>query len=270
MAFVLLAVTSARARPRDLGVDISHHQGESGISQATWNQIAAEGSKFAFIKATEGLSGADDPAMASNLARATSAGILNGVYHYAHAENRPTPAGAVLEANHFLAYAGAAIGPGHLRPVIEVEGSNSRLDAIGLTNWVIAFINRVVEVRGPSAEPIIYTNAIFTDNKFDPRIANYDLWIYEPNPAYDPFTGNPDPSSLGHFPNWSFWQYNVTGNLAGISPLDLDVVHSEYKPLASYLIVPEPSSIALALAAILACSVPLAHWVEDRPRRKRG
>jgi hypothetical protein len=38
------------------------------------------------------------------------------------------------------------------------------------------------------------------------------------------------------FDNWSFWQYSDTGNSGGISPLDLNVCHSEFKSLDSFLI----------------------------------
>jgi fibronectin-binding autotransporter adhesin len=248
--------TNARAQ----GVDVSHFQGSTGISQDAWNQMSAEGKAFAFIKATEGLTGPDDAAMANNIARATSAGILDGVYHYAHPENRPTPAGAVSEADHFLNYAGANIGPGHLRPVLDIEGSSSQLTASALTDWVIAFSNEVVAMRGSSAEPIIYTTSFFTNNRFDSRIANYDLWIADQSNLNDPQTGNPSTSDLGQFSNWSFWQYAV-GTAGGISPIDLDVVHGEYKPLSSFVIpsamsasraVPEPTSATFVLIALTA------------------
>src|SRR5262249_713294 len=156
-----------------------------------------------YIKATEGLTGPDDQTMATNVSRATTAGILNGVYHFAHAENRPTTAGAVQEADHFLTFAGSAIGPDKLRPVIDVEGNNANLSDTALTDWVIAFINEVVAARGPAAEPIIYTTSSFTTAHFDSRMSNYDLWIRS-NFA-DPQTGNP--TGLGNFGNWLFWQY---------------------------------------------------------------
>lgn len=248
--------TNARA----LGVDVLHFQGSTGISQDAWNQMAAEGKAFAFIKATEGLTGPDDAAMANNVTRAASAGILNGVYHYAHAENRPTPAGAVSEADHFINYAGAAIGSGHLRPVLDIEGSNSQLTASALTDWVIAFINEVVAMRGSLAAPIIYTTPFFTNNRFDARIANYDLWIADQSNLNDPQAGNPSASDLGQFSNWSFWQYDV-GTAGGISSIDLDVVHGEYKPLSSFVIpsamstsraVPEPAVASFVLIAMSA------------------
>src|SRR3954469_14017955 len=75
------------ALARDLGVDVSHFQNESGIDAARWQQLASEGRSFAYIKATEGLTGPDDATMSTNVSRASSVGLLNGVYHFAHAEN---------------------------------------------------------------------------------------------------------------------------------------------------------------------------------------
>jgi lysozyme len=228
---------------RDLGVDVSHFQNESGIPAANWQQLASEGEKFAYIKATEGLTGPDDATMVTNVSRASAAGVLNGVYHFAHAENRPTPAGAVQEADHLLSFAGSAIGPGKLRPVIDVEGNNQNLSASALTDWVIAFVNEVVAMRGPAAEPIIYTTSFFTSQRFDSRIADYDLWIRS-NFA-DPQTGNP--TGLGNFNDWTIWQYNV-GSAGGISPIDLDVVHTETTSLSS-LVIPEPAGVGCILLA---------------------
>src|SRR5438445_8835763 len=96
---VALGLLPMGAATRDFGVDVSHYQGSSGISQASWDQMFTDGKHFAFIKATEGLTGPDDAAMSNNVARATAAGLLAGVYHYAHPENRPTTNGAVQEAD---------------------------------------------------------------------------------------------------------------------------------------------------------------------------
>src|SRR5215216_4607060 len=95
-SMLTLSLASNALIARNLGVDVSHFQNESGIDQARWDQLFAEGRTFAFIKSTEGLSppGNTDATMASNVARAAAAGILPGVYHYAHPENRPTVAGA--------------------------------------------------------------------------------------------------------------------------------------------------------------------------------
>jgi T5SS/PEP-CTERM-associated repeat protein len=235
---------------RDFGVDVSHFQNESGVPQSSWDQMFAEGKRFAFIKATEGLTGPHDPTMSNNVARATAAGLLAGVYHFAHPENRPTTNGAVLEASNFVVYAGSAIGPGRLRPVLDLErGAN--LTTTELTDWVIAFCNEIIARRGPGAAPIIYCSQTFANNELDSRLAGYDLWLRTVNSGADPAVDQP-PAQLGFstatgvFTNWSFWQYSSTGNSGGLSPLDLNVCHSEYKPLSSFLITNQiPSAIQL-------------------------
>jgi len=232
---------------------VSHYQGTTGIAQASWNQMFGESQRFAFVKASEGLTGPDDAAMANNIARATSAGLLAGVYHYAHPENRPTTNGAVQEADHFLAYAGSAIGPGRLRPVLDLEGSSSTLSPTALTDWVIAFHDRIVEQRGAGAAPIIYASRSYALSEVDSRIANYDLWLAYPA-AVDPTITDPPPTAsfpdpTGVFHNWSFWQYSWTGSSGGITSLDLNVCHSDYKPLASF-IIPAPSPVIALDGAI--------------------
>ena len=238
---------------RDFGEDVSHFQGD--ISQSIWNQMFAEGKRFAFIKATEGLTGPNDLTMSNNVARAAAAGLLAGVYHLAHPENRPTTNGAISEATNFLSWAGSAIGPGRLRPVLDLE-FGSGLTTTELTDWVIAFSNEIINNRGPAAAPIIYTIQSFAQNELDSRLANYDLWLAAYSGGSDPQADDPPPfglstNALGVFNNWSFWQYSDTGSSGGISPLDLDVCHSEYKPLSSYLIPgPPPAPIQLSIVGV--------------------
>ena len=235
---------SGAATPREFGEDVSHYQGATGISQSSWNQMYSAGLRFTFIKATEGLTGPDDAAMTNNVTRATAAGILPGVYHYPHAENRPTTNGAVQEANHFLAYAGDAIGPGRLRPALDVEGNNLTLSVSALTDWIIAFSNEIIAQRGAGAAPIIYMSRSSAKNEVDSRLANYDFWLAYPTNV-DASTSDPPPTTsypdpTGVFNNWAFWQYSWAGDVGGISPSDLDVCHTEYKPLSAY-IIPTPS-----------------------------
>jgi GH25 family lysozyme M1 (1,4-beta-N-acetylmuramidase) len=228
---------------RDFGVDVSHFQGASGVSQASWNQMFAEGKRFVFVKATEGLTGPHDGAMTNNVARAVAAGLLVGVYHYAHPENRPTTNGAILEASNMVVYAGSAIGPGRLRPVIDIEGAATTLSTAALTDWIIAFSDEIIARRGAAAAPIIYCSQSSANFEFDSRLANYDLWVRTIGGS-DPATDDPTNSfgfdPTGVFNEWSFWQYSDTGSSGGITPLDLDVCHSEYKPLTSFLIPGSP------------------------------
>ncbi|HEY1683921.1 MAG TPA: GH25 family lysozyme [Tepidisphaeraceae bacterium] len=236
----------------DLGVDVSHFQGvgsDTSLSESTYAQMYSEGDRFVFIKASEGLTGPDDPTMAGNVANADAAGLLTGVYHFAHPENRPTTAGAVLEADHFVAYAGSAISAGHLRPVLDLE-EGSGLGATALTNWVIAFCNEVMAQDGTGADPIIYTG--FT-TLLDSRMSSYDLWLLDQSNPANPSTATPPPGATGNFGNWAFWQYSGDGSAGGISPIDLDVENSADGPLSSFVIVPEPTTLAMVLigAALL-------------------
>lgn len=53
------------------------------------------------------------------------------------------------------------------------------------------------------------------------------------------------------FNNWSFWQYSSTGSSGGISPLDLNVCHSDFKPLNAFIISNAvPASIHLIGAVV--------------------
>ncbi len=231
---------------RDFGVDVSHFQGAAGVSQSSWDQMYSDNKHFAFIKATEGLTGPDDAAMTNNVARALAAGLFVGVYHYAHPENRTNATGAVQEADHFLGYAGSAIGPGRLRPVLDLEGSASSLTTTGLTVWAMAFSDRIKALRGNGAAPILYMNRSFANSEVDSRLAGYDLWLaYYTNVDVSVVSPPPTisfPNPTGVFTNWAFWQHSNTGSSGGISPLDLDVCHSEYKSLQSF-IIPTPAPI---------------------------
>src|SRR5882724_206686 len=172
---VLTLLPAPAQAVRDLGLDVSHFQGESGISPSTWNQVFADGKRFVFIKATEGLS-VIDASTANNVARATAAGFRVGIYHLCHPEQHSTTNGAVQEADFFLSTAGNLVGPGYLRPVLDLE-FGSGLSTAALTDWVIAFASEIVANRGPGAAPIIYCNQSYAVNELDTRVAAYDLWL---------------------------------------------------------------------------------------------
>jgi lysozyme len=243
---VTLSMSSAALAARDLGVDVSHFQGETGMGQNNWDQLAAEGRTFAFAKATEGLSppGNIDFTWPTNVQRAQTAGLLAGVYHFARPDNRPNVIGARAEADHFVATAGAAMNAGNLRPVLDLERAAATQTAADLTDWVLAFVDEVVLLKGAGAEPIVYCDTFFASSKLDSRVAGLDLWIRSIN-GQNPQTGQP--STTGQFSDWAFWQYQV-GPAGGLSAIDLNVQHSEAQPLSAFLVVvPEPTSASAAL-----------------------
>ncbi len=204
----------------------------------------SQGNTFAFVKASEGLTGPDDTTMTNNVSRATAAGLLVGVYHVAHAENRPTTNGAVQEAVHFLSFAPTYVGPGRLRPVLDLEQNNTVLSTAALTDWIIAFCNEIVAQRGAGAVPIIYLGRSSANHEVDSRLANYEFWLAYPTNV-DASTSAPPPTAsypapTGVFNNWAFWQYSWTGTSGGLNNLDLNVCHNEYKPLSSF-VIPAPA-----------------------------
>jgi len=71
--------TTATADVR--GPDVSGHQHPSGYS-ISWSSTSANGSEFAFVKATEGL-GYTNPYFAGDFAALGSADMVRGAYHFA-------------------------------------------------------------------------------------------------------------------------------------------------------------------------------------------
>src|SRR5207302_823289 len=78
---------------RVLGIDVSHYQGT-----INWPAVFASGERFAFEKATEGVT-YTDPKFVTNMLAGKAAGVLMGAYHFA----RPLNNSAADEAAHFLA-----------------------------------------------------------------------------------------------------------------------------------------------------------------------
>jgi GH25 family lysozyme M1 (1,4-beta-N-acetylmuramidase) len=148
----------------------------------------------------------------------------------------------VQEADHLLSYAGSAIAPGRLPPVLDLESKAAKLTTSALTDWVIAFCDEIIAQRGPTAAPIIYCSQYFANSKLDSRLANYNLWLADPSSSANPETDDPPgstyPKPTGVFNNWCFWQHSNWGSAGGVSPLALDVCHSEFKPLLSFVIRP--------------------------------
>src|SRR3982751_3375048 len=89
---------------RVAGIDVSHWQGT-----INWASVAAAGKQFAFTKATEGTTYVD-PTLATNTSGAKNAGLLTGVYHFAH----PDTDTAASEAQHFVAAAAQYAANGFL------------------------------------------------------------------------------------------------------------------------------------------------------------
>ncbi len=81
------------------GVDCSHHNGV-----VDWQKVAASGTRFAYAKATEGLTFTDSK-FQSNYTNMKAAGLLRGAYHFFRPESEP-----LAQADAFLAQVPARAG----------------------------------------------------------------------------------------------------------------------------------------------------------------
>lgn len=233
---------------RVLGVDVSQFQGSMDWSD-TWNQ----GGRFAFIRASRSDT-VPDSQVNNFVPAAKSQGLLVGVYHRALPFSNTADTGAfrdpIVDADAFIAAGGAYMGDGFMRPVLDIENGASLRDnpvnGYNLSQWAVAFINRIKEVKG--VEPLVYANGNYARNYLDSSVAaaTPDLWIARwNNPFPNPHTDQPQdvsgwPNLYGHWnlngynaaphpDSWKFWQYSAGGNGlgatwgAGSVDIDLDV-----------------------------------------------
>ncbi|MBM0225851.1 GH25 family lysozyme [Micromonospora sp. ATA51] len=141
------------------GIDVSSH--DHNLGPIDWPAVAANGYKFAYIKATEGRTYLN-PYFAEDYRGAKAAGLLVGAYHFA----RPDSRDPVTEANFFIDNAQFAKDSQTLVPMVDIEWPywSGAPTCYGLTttefsNWIRAFSNQVKTRIG--RVPMIYTNTNF-------------------------------------------------------------------------------------------------------------
>lgn len=187
------------------GIDVSVHQGE-----IDWEQVAADGIDFAFIRlgnrwSVDGHIAIDTYAL-QNLAGAEAAGLDIGVYFFSMALNEEE---AREEAQFVL---DTLDGKKLQLPVVfdwePVAGENSRsnnMDYSKLDDVAIAFCDAI---REGGYEPMIYGNQNFFYNRFDlSRLKAYKLWFANYNSRNVPDL----------YYSFDYWQYSSTGRVKGIS-----------------------------------------------------
>lgn len=191
------------------GMDVSSWQGN-----VDWNRAWAQGSKFAYAKATEG-TGYKNPNFNQQYKGSYDVGMVRGAYHFA----LPNASSAVDQANYFVNNGGGWSADGKtLPPLLDIEYNpypslgNTCYDMsqAQMVNWVKAFSNQVKARTGRT--PMIYTTT--------------DWWSYctgnsaafSENPlhiaSYNEVGAGKLPASWGYY---SLWQYSSTGPFVGDS-----------------------------------------------------
>ena len=215
------ATGPAMAAKAPRGVDVSRFQGK-----IKWKP-AAKRVSFAFVQASRG-SGADcavapdrcgaDEYYLRNAAKARAKGVRVGPYHrmFANGETlTEVVADATAEADLFISMVeqGGGVGPGDLRPALDVETPFGGLNATELRAWIGTWTERVEAAL--NAKPVIYTNNSSwqaTGNTTDFAVAGHPLWVAHwgvPAPLV--------PASTWAGNSWSVWQYSSSGRVKGIS-----------------------------------------------------
>lgn len=180
------------------GIDVSRWQGE-----IDWAQVKDAGTRFAFIKATEGGDHLD-PSFRRNWAEAKKHGIARSAYHFVW-WCRPAKDQIRWFKKHIPR------DPDALPPVLDVEWQNdsqctrkvSREDALAK---IRAMMVALQEHTGK--KPVIYTDINFHEDVLEGEFNDYPYWLRS--------TAAP----LRHRYNrdkWEFWQFTTTGRVPGIT-----------------------------------------------------
>lgn len=253
---IILPARSASAA-RALGVDVSHYQ-----EVDSWATVQAAGISFVFMKATEGTSYTDPYYNFRDTAIRANSTLLFSPYHFA----RPDSNTAVAEANYFYSVAAKSMKAGNLLPVLDLEDGGlttpTATSRATLTAWATAFSDRIYALAG--VRPIIYVSGDYARNQLNTGVNSLDLWYANPDYQVSSALNNFDatsnygvwngvPNAKGGSPTaaeWSFWQYNWNGEVAGIdgiaagqgikantaSNLDLDVANGDIEYVKKFKI----------------------------------
>ena len=180
------------------GIDVSHHQG--GVN---WNQVRADGIRFAYIKATEG---ADftDAKFADHWRESGAAGVFHGAYHFF-----TLGTSGQSQAANFIAR--VSVDENALAPAIDLEFSGYNRDrrpsADDFQRELSVFWDAIVEHYGKV--PVVYTASDF-QRQYLLAMPIERLWIREV--IFIPASG------------WTLWQFSPRGRVSGVRGfVDLNV-----------------------------------------------
>jgi lysozyme len=189
------------------GIDVSKYQQIISWKDVKNMQVNNVSIKFAFIKATEGISRMDEQ-FRRNWFQTQKAGLTRGAYHFFIASKS-----GKAQAENFLET--VQLQKGDLPPVLDIEQTNGASVA-DLQQRVADWLNMVEKKY--QVKPIIYTNVDFYKNFLAGRFDDYPLWVAH--------YLVPDRPRIER--NWVFWQHNESGHVSGIKPfVDFNVFNGD-------------------------------------------
>ena len=206
------------------GMDVSSHQGV-----VDWTKAAANGAKFAYVKASEGTE-YSNPYFADQYAGAASAGMLRGAYHFA----LPNASSGAAQANYFLK-SGAAWSPdGKTLPaLLDLEYNPYGSACYGMTPaemvwWISDFSTTILSRTGRL--PAIYTSTDWWNGctGMADGFGNHPLHIAR-------WSATPGVLPAG-WKAYTLWQHADSG----VFPGDQNVFNGTVQQLAAFAANPGP------------------------------
>lgn len=189
------------------GQDVSGWQGE-----VDWAAQKELGSRFAYVKATEGRS-YRSPAFDHQFRGAGKVGLVRGGYHFA----RPDSGGPEEQVDFFLNNGGSWSTDGKTLPgMVDFEGYHGIPLDYGLSQqemreWISTFSWRYRQATG--RRPAIYTNYYWWRDVVGD-------WTPKNSPLFLAAYRRTEPELLpGRWWDWEMWQYSDSGPFAGDSNL---------------------------------------------------
>jgi lysozyme len=180
------------------GIDVSKWQGK-----VDWAAVKAAGTKFAFIKATEGGDHVDERFL-ENWVGAQRAGVPRGAYHFVF-WCRPAHEQMEWFKNN------VPNDPTALPPVLDVEWNHlSRKCPRGATKAeALAMIRfMLMEMQAYTGKrPIIYTDINFHRDVLEGELDGYAYWLR---------STAAEPEERYANRRWTFWQWTATGRVPGM------------------------------------------------------
>lgn len=172
------------------GIDVSHHQ-----NNIDWEKVGKHKNiRFAFMKATEGLS-LSDRKFKINWKSCKTNGIKRGAYHFF----RPNISG-VKQAKFYLSVVN--FQSGDLYPVLDLEIEPKK--SLNLFYKEIdAWLNTVELATGK--KPILYANRKYYTSYLAERYPKHHLWIANYKTKKNPLNGK-----------WKFWQHTEEARISGV------------------------------------------------------
>jgi len=215
---------AAASPPGIPGLDVS---GWQVLNASNWATIAANGARFAYVKATESTDYVSSQ-FPEQYTDSYNAGLLHGAYHFA----TPNTSSGAAQANWFLAHGGQGTADGRtMPPLLDIEYNPYGATCYGLSqqamvSWIYDF-SQTIQAR-TGRLPAIYS----TTNWWIQCTGNSAA--FAANPLFIARYPNNIAEGAGTlpagWPSYTLWQYASSG----IFPGDQDVFNGTERDLQTF------------------------------------